>query len=353
MEDQPNYMKKVVGKDIFFIANGHTYDDKDFVWKLKSETIQTNHYFCNQGASMEKSWFLPGIGGSAPATAPSPKTCVVIKSPETAIPRAIATLRHYISIAALTMVHGDPTTTISVIDLMSAHRMLAGIAGVSVESKDTRNMKYPPGPPPCPLTAESLRHAVAGIGLTMTILSSCTTPEYKLHPRHSSELRLALRELNKALFGTVAPGKFVVSVIGCKDIESKDGGKESVGRYSDPYVVFTCTPLQVFKTKTVQDNPNPSFDQKFSVSVEDVTTASFQFVVMDADDHNKDDLIGVVVLQMPFCELGKSAWYALSSPAKKGTAENSMRVHFFGRADVRIWPASHKTHQPNQRIPAK
>lgn len=62
--------------------------------------------------------------------------------------------------------------------------------------------------------------------------------------------------------------------------------------YSDPYCVFILNGERVFKSKTVKKSLNPTFDEKFEVTIPSRTAADFSVEVYDWDFGGADDFLG-------------------------------------------------------------
>ncbi|GAA0187111.1 membrane trafficking regulatory protein [Lithospermum erythrorhizon] len=90
-------------------------------------------------------------------------------------------------------------------------------------------------------------------------------------------------------------GKLMVTVLKANDLKNK----ELIGK-SDPYAVVYVRPLFKVKTKTVDNNLNPVWDQSFELIAEDKETQSLIFEVFD-EDVGQDERLGVV--KLPLIEL--------------------------------------------------
>ena len=75
-------------------------------------------------------------------------------------------------------------------------------------------------------------------------------------------------------------------------VEGKNLPAADRSGYSDPYCVFLLNTERVFKSKTVKKTLNPSFDEKFEVSVPSRTVAKFILEVYDWDLGGGDDFLG-------------------------------------------------------------
>ena len=62
--------------------------------------------------------------------------------------------------------------------------------------------------------------------------------------------------------------------------------------YSDPYCVFKLNTEKIFRSKTVKKTLNPSFDEKFEITVPSRTAAEFIVDVYDWDLGGSDDFLG-------------------------------------------------------------
>ncbi|KAI5013508.1 hypothetical protein ZWY2020_035578 [Hordeum vulgare] len=86
-------------------------------------------------------------------------------------------------------------------------------------------------------------------------------------------------------------GKLSVTVV--KAISLKN--KELIGK-SDPYVTLYVRPMFKVKTKVIDDNLNPEWNETFELIVEDKETQSVIFEVYDEDNLQQDKRLGVAKL---------------------------------------------------------
>jgi len=82
-------------------------------------------------------------------------------------------------------------------------------------------------------------------------------------------------------------GDLRVDVVEAKNLPAAD----RTG-YSDPYCVFILNGEKVFKTKVIKKTLNPTWDEKFDVSVPSRTAADFEVEVYDWDFAGGDDFLG-------------------------------------------------------------
>jgi Ca2+-dependent lipid-binding protein len=71
--------------------------------------------------------------------------------------------------------------------------------------------------------------------------------------------------------------------------------KELIGK-SDPYVILYVRPMFKVKTKVIDDNLNPEWNETFPLIVEDKETQSVIFEVYDEDRLQQDKKLGVAKL---------------------------------------------------------
>ena len=91
--------------------------------------------------------------------------------------------------------------------------------------------------------------------------------------------------------------KLLVTVLGCRDLESKD----TFGS-SDPYVKIGCGGKS-FKTKVIKNNINPNFNEQFTFLVGDPNTEQPRIQVFDEDSVN-DEIIGGYAISLQGLERG-------------------------------------------------
>ncbi|KAH0720058.1 synaptotagmin-4-like [Solanum tuberosum] len=87
-------------------------------------------------------------------------------------------------------------------------------------------------------------------------------------------------------------GKLTVTVMRATNLKNQ----EMIGK-SDPYVVVYIRPLFKFKTKTIDNNLNPVWDETFELIAEDKETQSLLLEVFD-EDIGEDDRMGVTKLPL-------------------------------------------------------
>ncbi|KAG5579649.1 hypothetical protein H5410_050276 [Solanum commersonii] len=87
-------------------------------------------------------------------------------------------------------------------------------------------------------------------------------------------------------------GKLTVTVMRATNLKNQ----EMIGK-SDPYVVVYIRPLFKFKTKTIDNNLNPVWDETFELIAEDKETQSLLLEVLD-EDIGEDDRMGVTKLPL-------------------------------------------------------
>ncbi|CAL5196232.1 unnamed protein product [Lathyrus oleraceus] len=87
-------------------------------------------------------------------------------------------------------------------------------------------------------------------------------------------------------------GRLEVTVVKATDLKNK----EMIGK-SDPYVVLYIRPLFKVKTKVINNNLNPVWDQTFELIAEDKETQSLIFEVFD-EDIGQDKRLGIVKLPL-------------------------------------------------------
>ncbi|XP_020625848.1 multiple C2 and transmembrane domain-containing protein 1-like isoform X1 [Orbicella faveolata] len=73
---------------------------------------------------------------------------------------------------------------------------------------------------------------------------------------------------------------------------------------SDPYVKFKSDGKQIYKSKTVQKNLNPQWNEKFCVPIEDITVPLI-LKVLDFDRVGNDDPMGRAVVDLAAIEIDK------------------------------------------------
>ncbi|KAF8655140.1 hypothetical protein HU200_041131 [Digitaria exilis] len=86
-------------------------------------------------------------------------------------------------------------------------------------------------------------------------------------------------------------GRLSVTVVKATSLKNK----ELIGK-SDPYVTLYVRPMFKVKTKVIDDNLNPEWNEKFDLIVEDKETQSVIFEVYDEDNLQQDKKLGVAKL---------------------------------------------------------
>ncbi|OIW03126.1 hypothetical protein TanjilG_07278 [Lupinus angustifolius] len=87
-------------------------------------------------------------------------------------------------------------------------------------------------------------------------------------------------------------GKLTVTIVKANDLKNK----EMIGK-SDPYVVLYIRPLFKLKTKVIDDNLNPVWNERFDLLAEDKETQSLILEVFD-EDIGQDKRLGLVKLPL-------------------------------------------------------
>ncbi|XP_055817343.1 calcium-dependent lipid-binding protein-like [Solanum dulcamara] len=88
-------------------------------------------------------------------------------------------------------------------------------------------------------------------------------------------------------------GKLIVTVVKANGLKNH----EMIGK-SDPYAVVHIRPLFKVKTKTIDNNLNPVWDQTFELIAEDKETQSLFVEVFDKDNIGQDERMGVTKLRL-------------------------------------------------------
>eukprot|EP00759_Apiculatamorpha_spiralis_P042250 PhF_6_TR40443/c10_g1_i1/m.60379 len=140
-------------------------------------------------------------------------------------------------------------------------------------------------------------------------------------------------------------GKLSVTVLGCRDLESKD----TFGS-SDPYVKLTAGG-KTFKTKVIKNNVNPNFNEQFTFYIADPNMEQLRIEVMDSDTFS-DDTIGVYSLSLAMLHRGvkKEDWYLLQAPAKKGKVGLVLLAEDFGQIPQQQVPTAGTVPQQPQQV---
>ncbi|TKY63778.1 Synaptotagmin-4 protein [Spatholobus suberectus] len=90
-------------------------------------------------------------------------------------------------------------------------------------------------------------------------------------------------------------GKLALTIVKATNLKNM----EMIGK-SDPYVVVYIRPLFKYKTKVVDNNLNPTWDEKFELIAEDKETQSLTLEVLDKDI-GQDKRLGIA--QLPLVDL--------------------------------------------------
>jgi len=109
-------------------------------------------------------------------------------------------------------------------------------------------------------------------------------------------------------------------------VEAKNLPAADRSGYSDPYCVFELNGERVFKSKTVKKTLNPSFDEKFEVTIPSRTAAKFIVEVYDWDLGGGDDFLGRA--QINLAELEPFQLKALTLPLDGKSGELKLRLLF-------------------------
>lgn len=88
-------------------------------------------------------------------------------------------------------------------------------------------------------------------------------------------------------------GKLTVTVVKASGLKNM----ELIGK-SDPYVILHIRPLFKVKTKVVDNNLNPVWDETFELIAEDKETQSLLIEVFDKDNIGQDEKLGVTKLPL-------------------------------------------------------
>ncbi|XP_072959348.1 calcium-dependent lipid-binding protein-like [Typha angustifolia] len=88
-------------------------------------------------------------------------------------------------------------------------------------------------------------------------------------------------------------GRLSVTVVKANDLKNK----EYIGK-SDPYVVVYVRPMFKVKTKVIDDNLNPEWNETFELIAEDKETQSLFFEVYDEDQLKQDKKLGLAKLSL-------------------------------------------------------
>ena len=96
--------------------------------------------------------------------------------------------------------------------------------------------------------------------------------------------------------------------------------------YSDPYCVFILNGERVFKSKVVKKTLNPTFDEKFEVTIPSRTAADFVMEVYDWDFGGSDDFLGKARIDLAALEPFQSKDISVPLDGKSG--EVKLRLVF-------------------------
>ncbi|GAB2217267.1 hypothetical protein Droror1_Dr00000439 [Drosera rotundifolia] len=88
-------------------------------------------------------------------------------------------------------------------------------------------------------------------------------------------------------------GKLTIQVVKANELKNK----EMIGK-SDPYTVLHIRPLFKVKTKVIEDNLNPVWNETFELIAEDKETQSLIIEVFDKDDIGQDKKLGITKLPL-------------------------------------------------------
>ncbi|XP_069146433.1 calcium-dependent lipid-binding protein-like isoform X2 [Solanum lycopersicum] len=133
-------------------------------------------------------------------------------------------------------------------------------------------------------------------------------------------------------------GKLTVTVMRATNLKNQ----EMIGK-SDPYVVVYIRPLFKFKTKTIDNNLNPVWDETFELIAEDKETQSLLLEVFD-EDIGEDDRMGVTKLSLNELEsdtpkeielrlLPKYDMLKIKDKKDRGTITIKILYHEFNKKD--------------------
>ena len=125
-------------------------------------------------------------------------------------------------------------------------------------------------------------------------------------------------------------GKIEVHVKCAKNLKNMDSG--IMGDLSDPFVVVKCG-AQTFKTRVIDDDLNPVWDEKFEFDVDFTTEEQDKFIRVECYDKNtftKDDPLGNAEVFIPYLSFapGKDTPYVIDLEAGDG-ATLEFGVKFF------------------------
>lgn len=115
-------------------------------------------------------------------------------------------------------------------------------------------------------------------------------------------------------------GKLRVKILACRDLKSSD----FFGGESDPYVKIAVG-KKSFRTSTVDNNNNPTFNEDFTFFIADPHRDVMVFTVMDGD-LVKDDVLAVASFALGQLRhsVETEMWFKLANP--EGGAEPSGEI---------------------------
>ncbi|GFP82301.1 synaptotagmin-4 [Phtheirospermum japonicum] len=96
-------------------------------------------------------------------------------------------------------------------------------------------------------------------------------------------------------------GKLTITIVKAQDLKNM----ELIGK-SDPYVVLQIRPLFKVKTKIIENNLNPVWNETFELIAEDKETQSLIIEVFDQDNIGQDKRLGITKLPLIDLEAEKS-----------------------------------------------
>ncbi|KAL0725342.1 hypothetical protein Bca4012_039941 [Brassica carinata] len=126
-------------------------------------------------------------------------------------------------------------------------------------------------------------------------------------------------------------GKLIVTVVKATNLKNK----ELIGK-SDPYATIHIRPVFKYKTKAIENNLNPVWDQTFELIAEDKETQSLTIEVFDKDV-GQDERLGLVKLPLSSLEAGVtkemelnllSSLDTLKVKDKKDRGSITLKVHY-------------------------
>ncbi|KAH0884430.1 hypothetical protein HID58_060526 [Brassica napus] len=126
-------------------------------------------------------------------------------------------------------------------------------------------------------------------------------------------------------------GKLIVTVVKATNLKNK----ELIGK-SDPYATIHIRPVFKYKTKAIENNLNPVWDQTFELIAEDKETQSLTVEVFDKDV-GQDERLGLVKLPLSSLEVGVtkemelnllSSLDTLKVKDKKDRGSLTLKVHY-------------------------